>query len=74
MKKNRIVLVAIAAGAILLGAASMHQSGRVKVCHVPFGSPMQTHTLEIPEQGVQGHLDHGDYLGECKYNPNSNHP
>lgn len=73
MNSKITVLVALIACAALFGAGSMYKSGKVAVCHVPFGSPMNTHTLEVPAQAVQGHLDHGDYLGECKYNPNSNH-
>lgn len=70
---KRIVLVALVLAGGLFGAASWYQGTRVKVCHTPYGDPMNTHTLELPEQGVQGHLDHGDYMGECKCNPNSNH-
>lgn len=72
MKIKRILFVAVIASVALAGAA-FQSVVKTKVCHVPFGSPMNTHTLEIPAHAVQGHLDHGDYLGDCKHNPNSNH-
>jgi len=36
------------------------------ICHKP-GTPAQK-TMELPESAVEGHLGHGDYLGECSEN------
>jgi len=34
------------------------------LCHQP-GTPAQQ-TLIVPPEAVEGHLRHGDYLGECR--------
>lgn len=56
-----IVLFAFAS----LGAA-WHQSGKVTICHIPPGNPSNSHTIEVSENALQAHLDHGDYVGSCK--------
>lgn len=38
---------------------------KVLVCHIPPGNPENAHVIEISENAVQTHLDHGDELGEC---------
>lgn len=35
----------------------------VIICHKP-GTPAEK-TMTVPQPAVQGHLNHGDYLGEC---------
>ncbi len=37
---------------------------KVTICHKP-GTPAEQ-TKEVPKEAVEGHLGHGDYLGECK--------
>lgn len=36
---------------------------KVTICHKP-GTPAEK-TMEVPQPAVQGHLNHGDYIGEC---------
>jgi len=37
---------------------------KVTICHKP-GTPAEK-TKQVPKPAVDGHLGHGDYLGECK--------
>jgi hypothetical protein len=39
---------------------------KVKICHIPPGNPDNAHTIEVSENAVDAHLDHGDTLGKCK--------
>ena len=41
--------------------------GKVTICHKP-GTPAEK-TLTVPQSAVNGHLGHGDYLGECRAEP-----
>ena len=36
---------------------------KIKICHK---SGKKNKTLELPQSEVQGHLNHGDTMGECK--------
>lgn len=38
----------------------------VTLCHIPPGNPNNRQTIQVPPEDVQGHLDHGDYLGPCQ--------
>lgn len=39
---------------------------KVKVCHAPPGNAANAHTIEVPfPEGLDAHLAHGDYLGDC---------
>ena len=37
----------------------------VTLCHVPPGNPRNAKTMIVKPNQVQGHLNHGDYLGVC---------
>jgi hypothetical protein len=39
---------------------------KLKICHYPPGNPDNVHTIEINENSLKTHLEHGDYTGECK--------
>jgi hypothetical protein len=39
---------------------------KVRICHIPPGNPDNAHTIEVSENAVDAHLDHGDTLGKCK--------
>ena len=43
--------------------ATPDSDGKVTLCHKP-DTPAEK-TLRIPQPAVQGHLGHGDYIGEC---------
>ena len=38
---------------------------KVDVCHVPDDNPDNAHTISVPENAVEEHLDHGDSEGVC---------
>ena len=42
---------------------------KITICHKP-GTPAEK-TMEIPEDALDGHLDHGDYVGECEEESNT---
>ena len=42
---------------------------KVIICH-KHGTPAEK-TMEIPEEALEGHLGHGDYVGECKEESNT---
>jgi len=44
---------------------AMAQASKVDVCHIPPGNPENAHTINISENAVGAHLDHGDHLGAC---------
>lgn len=75
MKAQRFSLTALRKAAapafiVLLAFASLgaswYQSGKITICHVPPGNPGNRHTIEVSANALQAHLDHGDYIGECK--------
>lgn len=49
--------------------ASWYQSGKIVICHVPPGNPNNRHTIEVSQNALQAHLDHGDYIGSCNELP-----
>lgn len=61
----KALLVALVIGFICVsaGAALAKPHDKVAVCHMP-GTPAER-TLYLPESALQGHLGHGDTLGEC---------
>lgn len=44
---------------------TVEAQSKVDVCHIPPGNPENAHTINISENAVQTHLDHGDSLGPC---------
>src|SRR3989344_8597565 len=42
---------------------------KITICHKP-GTPAEK-TMEIPEDALDGHLDHGDYVGVCEEESNT---
>ncbi len=64
----KTVVTSAAVAMTLLFAAPAGATGKkVDICHKPGTSAEKT--LTVPKQAVPGHLDHGDYLGECKTPP-----
>ena len=47
-------------------------SSTTTICHIPPGNPGNNHTITIGESALSAHLDHGDVLGTCDYEPKSN--
>ena len=41
---------------------------KVDICHIPPGNPSNFRTINVSENAVQDHLDHGDLLGPCSEN------
>lgn len=39
---------------------------KVAICHLPSKDNEKAITLCLPESAIKAHLDHGDYLGNCK--------
>ena len=46
-------------------SASWYTSGKITICHVPPGNPANHHTIEVSQNALQAHLDHGDFIGWC---------
>jgi hypothetical protein len=67
---NKIVLAAVMLSPFIFGGASWYQSGKVTICHVPPGNPTNYHTLEVSQNALQAHLDHGDCIGSCESHEN----
>lgn len=44
---------------------SVCDSGKVEICHIPLGNPMNMHTICVGQAAVAAHLAHGDVLGPC---------
>ena len=59
--------LAAIAGVAGFARADAKDQAKVTICHKP-GTPAQK-TKEVPASAVDGHLGHGDYLGECKECP-----
>ncbi len=59
--------MAAIAGVAGFARADAKDQAKVTICHKP-GTPAQK-TKEVPASAVDGHLGHGDYLGECKECP-----
>jgi hypothetical protein len=49
-------------------SASWYTKGKITICHVPPGNPANRHTIEVSQNALQAHLDHGDYIGSCSGN------
>ena len=56
---NQWILMATHTGAV------SQVGGKVTICHIPPGDPLQAHTLLVSDSAVPAHLAHGDYLGVC---------
>ena len=39
---------------------------KVAICHAPPGNPSKKSTIYVYPEDVEGHLNHGDTLGECE--------
>ncbi|MGE0588477.1 MAG: hypothetical protein AB7O48_07870 [Cyclobacteriaceae bacterium] len=50
---------------------SEDDDNNVVVCHVPPGNSGNRKAMTIPRSALQSHLNHGDYLGECKDESNA---
>ena len=44
---------------------------KVDICHVPPGNPANAHTLSISVNALDAHLAHGDLLGTCEDQPDT---
>ena len=58
----RQILLALALSAFFVNLAA---AGKVTVCHVPPGNPLNIHTIVVSDSAVAAHLQHGDSLGAC---------
>ena len=38
---------------------------KVDVCHIPPDNPENFHSIQVNENALQSHLDHGDFVGSC---------
>ncbi|MGD8708387.1 MAG: hypothetical protein PVI88_06860, partial [Nitrosopumilaceae archaeon] len=47
-------------------------SSTTTICHIPPGNPGNNHTITIGESALSAHLGHGDVLGTCDYESESN--
>ena len=65
-KKTPLFVLCCIATAGLYAPGAFAQANKVDVCHIPPGNPENAHTINISENAVQTHLDHGDYLGPCE--------
>lgn len=45
---------------------SCNKKKKVAICHLPPGNTANTQQLCLPKSAIKAHLDHGDYLGQCK--------
>lgn len=46
-------------------ANAQENEAKVTICHYPPGNPENAQTLEVSENAVGAHLEHGDTLGAC---------
>ena len=70
MKRTSFLVMAIGLLSVLSAhapvATAKPSDHKVVICHVPPGNPENAHTLTVGAPAVEAHLDHGDYLGECR--------
>lgn len=64
-----LMVLVIASVASLALAKPGKTNEKVAICHIPKGNPENAHTIWVSENAVKAHLAHGDYLGECKVQP-----
>lgn len=50
---------------IFISLNTIAANNKVDVCHIPPGNPDNAHTINVSENSVSAHLNHGDYLGVC---------
>ena len=65
MKSNSVfskMLIALVVMALITGVSAAGQQ-TVTICHKPL---TEDKTMYLPQEAVQGHLGHGDYLGACQ--------
>ncbi len=61
-----VILLTSAAIPGFLSNFAYAEKGKITICHVPPGNPSNSHTIYIPSQALDAHMNHGDYAGECK--------
>ena len=55
---------------LLVGAVSATgANSKVVICHIPQNNPDNEHELMVPTSALNGHMGHGDHLGECNPEP-----
>ena len=42
------------------------------ICHIPQGNPESMHTIQVGGNAIHAHLAHGDEMGMCPEDTNSN--
>ena len=66
--KKALILTITGFSLLLLpaGQVKAQPEDKVVICHVASATPQ---TMEVPQSAVEGHLGHGDTLGECPVPP-----
>jgi hypothetical protein len=63
---KRVSLAVVVTLILCLAAFTTVKAGpKVVICHIPPGNPANAHEIEIDDNAVPAHLDHGDNLGTC---------
>lgn len=72
MRPSRVVRVvwaialALAMQVSVAHAAKTSAEDKLDICHIPPGTPWQSHTITIGAGALPAHLAHGDLLGPCQ--------
>ena len=72
MISNKKILLFAIYSIVIVGIyapTAIAKQHKVDVCHIPPGNPANAHTINISENAVETHLDHGDSLGPCETPP-----
>lgn len=48
-----------------LDSTQTNANEQITICHIPPGNPDNPQTLQISQDALQAHLDHGDSIGAC---------
>jgi hypothetical protein len=67
LRKLMMLTAMVAMVLALTAGPAFATTEKVTICHKP-GTPAEK-TMEVPAQAVDGHLGHGDTLGECSGEP-----
>jgi len=65
-------------GSISIGVVSIEfgdlppNEDKVEICHIPADDPDNQHSITVASSAVEAHLAHGDYLGPCVDQTESN--
>jgi hypothetical protein len=66
MKYLKLLLVVAVVGIQIAAFAFSPENGdKVTVCHMPPGNPENVQEIEVSENAVDAHLEHGDKVGHC---------